>query len=526
MPAWLFLAMLAFVVRASAQQPFASNLPIVLIVTDNDPSATHFPINDSVKIGATMTIIYADGTNSYSLADTNNPSLLNYNGRIGIKTRGHTSLKSNKKSYSVETRKADDVSNNNVPLMGMPSENDWVLSALYGDNSHIRDALTFALGRRTGRYAPRTHHCELFINGDYRGLYMLTEKIKVDKNRVNIKKMTAADTCGEALTGGYIFKADHPDDNEPVAWTTFSRPGDIDVIYIHHYPKPEDITQQQHNYLYNYFNSFQDAVNRNDTSSASGYLSLIDLQSFVDYMIICELASNSDSYQYSTFFYKNRNGKMCAGPLWDFNQAYGNDPRGRDGYDVWQFDNGSNTGSPFWVKMFRQRFFRKKLETRWKQLTSSGPLSLDSTMALIDSLSCTITEAALRDRNRWEYNSNHSQCIDSLKTWLELRYAWLDMQLHNNNSIVSPQLSDNDYPLSIYPNPTTNQIRIVLPEENELTNCTKIDIINSIGATIMSLTPTENDFTADISHAPSGIYLIRLSTANGQQFNKRLVVAP
>ena len=513
--------MLAFAVSLSAQQPFSS-LPIVIIATDNDPSTaepSHMPVNDTAKTGATMKIIYADDAATYSLADTNNPALLNYNGRIGIKTRGHTSLNSNKKSYSIETRKADNITNNNVPLMGMPKENDWVLSALYLDNSHIRDALTYTLGRRTGRYAPRTHHCELFLNGTYQGIYMLVEKIKVDKNRVNIKKISATDTCGEPLTGGYIFKADHPDDNEPMAWTTTSHSRDYDVIYIHHYPKPEEITQQQHEYLYDYFSHFQNSLRYHDTTYALSYPSFIDIPSFIDYMLVCELASNPDSYQYSTFFHKDRNGKLRAGPLWDFNLAYGNDSRGRGGYDVWQFDNGSNTGSSFWYALFKLNNFRYRLETRWHQLTDNGPLALESTLALIDSLAYTVEEAAQRDRTRWNYCSDFGQSIDSLKTWIANRYAWLDLQLNLFTDISSPSIAK---PL-VYPNPTDGPIHFALPQRAYTSDRINVDIYNSIGCKVMSFSSAEHLFSEDISPLPAGLYTLLLSDCNGLLYRQIVV---
>lgn len=526
-PAWLLTALMAAVAVVSAQEPFTSTLPIVVIVTDNDPSASsHLPINDSVKIGASMKIIYSEDAELFSLADTANPEHLNYNGRIAIKTRGHTSLNTDKKSYSIETRKADNVSNNNMSLMGMPKENDWVLSGLFMDNSHIRDALTYALGRRTGHYAPRTYHCELFLNGNYRGLYMLTEKIKVDKNRVNIKKMDTDDTTGDAITGGYIIKADHPDDGEPIAWSESSLIGFLDVFYINHYPKPEDIMPQQNEYLHDYFNRFERALRRSDTSSTSGYPAFIDLPSFIDYMLVCEVASNADSYQYSTFLHKDRNGKLCAGPLWDFNQAYGNDPEGRDGYDVWQFNNGSNTGSTFWNALFSRSFFRKKMKTRWLQLIDNGSLALDSTMSLIDSLSDAVVSAAARDRQRWSYNSDYSQSIDSLKNWLTMRYAWLDEQLRPANAIDNYQFSIINSQFSISPNPTSGILHIVLtPESTErmLSDGINADIFNSVGTNVAHHTSFLNNFSIDLNPLPPGIYTLRLSFADGHSLYHRII---
>ena len=112
-----------------------------------------------------------------------------------------------KKQYALETQ--DDLGNNlNVPLLGMPAENDWILYAPYSDKSLIRNVLAYKLSWDVGRYASRTRLCELVLNGDYRGLYVLMEKIKRDKNRVDISTLNPDEITGDDLTGGYIIKID------------------------------------------------------------------------------------------------------------------------------------------------------------------------------------------------------------------------------------------------------------------------------------------------------------------------------
>src|SRR6187431_388456 len=119
-----------------------SNLPIVVITTDKDPvSGMPLEILDDPKILASMKIIkHPDGTRNY-LTDINTAAYLNYNGRIGIELRGSSSQSLPKKPYGLTTLKSDNTSNNNVSLLGMPSENDWVLNSLAFDPSLIRDYL-------------------------------------------------------------------------------------------------------------------------------------------------------------------------------------------------------------------------------------------------------------------------------------------------------------------------------------------------------------------------------------------------
>ena len=113
-----------------------------------------------------MKIIYRpDGSRNY-LTDINNPHFLDYDGRIGIERRGSTSQTPSKKPYGLTTLQDDDETNNNVSILGMPEENDWVLNSLAFDQTGMRDVLAFELSEHLGQYAPRRVYCEVMINGD------------------------------------------------------------------------------------------------------------------------------------------------------------------------------------------------------------------------------------------------------------------------------------------------------------------------------------------------------------------------
>ena len=180
----LILVLLLLPLSIFAQSFTDSNLPIVIINTDGG-----VPIPDEPKVLATMKIIWhQDGSRNY-LSDINNPEFLNYDGRIGIERRGTSSQMPNKKPYGLTTLMSDDVTNNNVSILGMPSENDWILNSLPFDQTGMRDVLSYELSEKLGQYASRRVYCEVVINGSYNGLYVFMEKIKVDKDRVNIQKM-------------------------------------------------------------------------------------------------------------------------------------------------------------------------------------------------------------------------------------------------------------------------------------------------------------------------------------------------
>ncbi|HTF80716.1 MAG TPA: CotH kinase family protein, partial [Cytophagales bacterium] len=319
----------------------SSNLPIVIINTDGGAD-----IVDDPRVGATMKIIYRTDGLRNNVTDQDSTLLLNYNGRIDIEVRGSSSQFLPKKGYGLTTRKLDG-SNNNVSLLGMPAENDWILNGLAFDSSLMRDFLSYELARRVGNYAPRTVYCELMINGAHYGLYLLQEKIKLNSNRVDIAKMEAADTSLPKLTGGYITKVDKPNADTP-AWSWSSNTGINDVVFLHEYPKAEDIHEAQHNYIKGTFEQLATAAAAHNSSKINGYPSVIDIPSFVDFMIMNELSSNADGYHFSSYFHKERQGKLRAGPIWDFNLTFGNDLvrwlMDRSKTNVWQFDNGDNEG--------------------------------------------------------------------------------------------------------------------------------------------------------------------------------------
>ena len=434
----------ALALAAKAQILTDSNLPIVVIETDGGVN-----IPDEPKVLGTMKIIWhQDGSRNY-MTDIDNPEFLNYDGRIGIERRGSSSQTMfNKKPYALETREDDDVTNRNVSILGMPSENDWVLNSLAFDQTGMRDVLAYELSNRLGQYASRNVYCEVVINGDYKGLYAFMEKIKPDKNRVNIEKMDQTCNNYPEVTGGYITKADKTTGGDPVAWTMQGYGGGWwgwgnSTDFIHHYPKPADITNAQNNYIHSVFTNLASVANQHNTSVASGIPSVIDIPSFVDFMMIAEFTSNVDVYSLSTFFHKDRMGKLRAGPVWDYNLAFGYDAFGnRSKYNVWQFNNEDNNGPKFWKDLFDTDLFRCYLAKRWFELTEPGqPLNYDFVCNRIDEIDALIAEAIPRDNQRWNQMNQHAQYVNDMKTWIQQRINWL------NNNIGSDQAcSDVDLP--------------------------------------------------------------------------------
>ena len=420
------LAITLLIGTVSFGQEFTdSNLPIVIIDTDIDPN-TGQPreIPDDPKIWADMKIIWhTDGSRNF-LTDQNNPEFLNYDARIKIELRGSTSQLLPKKQYGWTTYDAAG-EKQNVSILGMPSENDWILNGLAFDATLMRDYLAYNLSRQLGQYASRTQYCEVIINGDYRGLYVLQEKIKDDSKRVNIEEITEDDISGVNLTGGYITKADKTTGGDPVAWVMDSDAQDSE--FIHELPKPEDVTPEQNDYIHSQFTALETDAQTDDSNIITGFPSVIDIPTFIDFMILNELSSNVDAYQISTYFHKDRGGKLRAGPVWDFNLSFGHDEFGdRSRTDVWQFDNNDNEGPRFWKQLFANDEFKCYLSKRWNNLTATGqPLNMTSLNSFIDETVGLISEATEREQERWGTVPNHAFEITAMKNFIAERMDWI-----------------------------------------------------------------------------------------------------
>lgn len=425
---FLFIIFLCFFSGLSAQLFTDSNLPIVIIYTDAGKQ-----IPDEPGVLGNMKIIYRGSGQRNYLSDESNTLYLNYSGRIDIELRGSSTQVLPKKQYGFTTLKADNITEDNVSLLGLPSENDWILSAMAFDPLRIRDYLCYNLSRRIGEYASRTVYCDLVINGVYKGLFLLLEKVKADDDRVNVIKITKSDKYLPDITGGYITKTDKVTGGDPVAWTMGTATG-VNVNFIHFLPKPEDVTYDQNNYIRAKFEKLNAEAFNGNASVETGYPSVIDVLSFANFMLISEFGSNSDSYQFSTYYHKDRNGKLRAGPIWDNDLTFGNDifmwGYDRSKTNVWQFTNGDNEGPIYWRYLYKSNEFRCFLSRRWRELTGEGaPLSNTSVSAFIDQTVNYISEAVTRDRALWSVTGNYNSDLVKMKDWIQQRIAWINSNI-------------------------------------------------------------------------------------------------
>lgn len=429
----------------SAQNSFeSSDLPIVVIDTEGGT------IVDDPRIRCHMGIIDNTQEQFNSVYDEFN----GYSGMISIEIRGSSSQSFPKKQYAFETQH-EDGSNRNVPLLGMPKENDWILYAPYSDKTLIRNVLAYSMSAKLGHYAPRVRLCELILNGEYQGVYVLTEKIKQDKNRVNISKHDDSDSD---VSGGYIIKLDKFTGSQDYSWNTAI--GDLFVQC--EYPDVDDISSDQKVYIRNYVNDFEAALFSEDfTDPELGYRQYVDFNSLIDFFIINELSKNIDAYGLSTFIYKDKGEKLTFGPVWDYNLAFGNaDYRG--GY---LSDGFIASNHKWWKRIMQDPMFIEKLKDRWEEVRN-GNLSDDRIYDMIDRYVLEMGGARERNFACWNILGHrvwpnyflgytYEAEIAYLKDWLRSRLRWLDAQL----DLPLDQTVDN-YEFHVFPNPFIHHLSV------------------------------------------------------------------
>jgi len=448
-----------------------SSLPIIKINTEGKT------IVDEPKIMAKMQVINnSNGKNNFG--DTN----YEYDGYIGIEIRGNTAQMFPKKSYSVETRLSDG-SNNNVSLLGLPAENDWVLHGPYSDKSLMRNALAYSIGNAMGNgWHPRNRFVEVEINGEYRGVYLFVEKIKIDKNRVDIAKLKPEDNSGDELTGGYIISIDRDQEG---SWNSpfLGRTGSVDVPFSYVDPGYEDLTPQQSYYIRSHIIEFEHALKGKDFKDPDlGYRAYIDVESFIDYFIITELSRDLDGYRVSVYFHKDKDskgGKLTMTPFWDYNICFGNANFFSAGNEMGWASDGIGKGDwyeiPFWWDRFREDpYFETVLKYRWEKLREEV-LSKTTINNFIDSCQNRLKDAQVRNFEKfnvlstyvWPNNyvgGTYQNEVNYLKNWISGRINWLDSQIDKiePSFVVSNQeiASTDNFNSLAYPNPFSDKFTI------------------------------------------------------------------
>lgn len=498
---------------------FETPLPIVTINTWGEP------IPDEPSIQAEMGIIWnSDGTWNSGLQSPNE-----FLGNISIERRGQSSqFFFPKVGYAIET-KNENWEDMDVEFLNFPEEEDWVLHGPYSDKTLIRNVLAMHLARSMGQYASRTRLVELVINEQYEGVYVLMERIKRDDNRVDIAKLNPEDISGDELTGGYVFKLDKGPADWYSQYDMVNNPGEkLRFQYVS--PKRSQIMPEQEAYIKSYVDSFENAMlNPGGLYGGKRYDEYIDLESFVDHFIHAELTKNVDAYRISTYMYKDKDSNdplIKAGPVWDFNLAFGNaDYCNSDSGHGWVYDVHCGIFNPFWWgNMFDDEAFVNTAKCRWQDFRQ-GPLATDSIFAFIDEKVELLAPVIDRNFERWpildEYvwpnpvvTGSYGGEIEFMKDFIEMRVNWMDANMFGTCTATTAKEVPQPTELSVWPNPADDELNLAfqLPTSGQVT-VSLVDVLGKNHLTQVFQSPAgQQNFTLKIPKDAihSGFYFLRM----------------
>ena len=325
---------------------------------------------------------------------------------VSIKGRGNSTWGMAKKPYTLKFGKK-------VSLLGEPKDKSWVLLANYADKTLIRNKLAFYLGHISKiDYTPRSHFIELILNGRYNGTYQLCEKIKIAEHRVDV---------GE---DGYILEIDQRADG---VYFVSNHLDEIPVVI-----KDPDVEygDDSYNYIKDFFIKAEDALYAdNFKDKEEGWQKYIDIDSFVEYYIIKEIAKDVDgNLRLSTYLNHKKGGKLKMGPLWDFDITFGNADYGNcstsDGFQI--------KNDRWFVRLFEDPAFVAKVKERFNYFYSKR----DDIMREINANANYLKYAVQENENRWHtfytytwpnYDiwGSYNNEVQSMKEWLNARFEWL-----------------------------------------------------------------------------------------------------
>jgi hypothetical protein len=403
---------------------FSSSLPVMIL----DTFGRDVPV--SVRNTSVHVSMFEPVSGRTSL--TNAPV---FSTRAGFHMRGSSSMGMPQASFAIEFLDEFNDSRKLSPA-GLPADAEWVLYAPNEfDRVLIHNPFVHQISREMGRYSARTRFVEVFLvrsNGPvkdshYNGVYVLEERIRIGKNRVNIDHIGAEDLKVPEVTGGYILKFDRTGPGE----NGFSA-GGVPMVFVEPKEATLNLPQRapQKKYVIDYFNEFARVLNGPDWKHPTrGYRAYFDVDAAIDFHVLEVLSGNVDAMVLSTYLHKPREGKITFGPHWDFDRALGSTD-GRDSNPrVW------NTGPFFsgywWPRLCSDPEFWQQWVDRWQELRTKH-FALTNLNRVIDGLTGELREAQAREQKRWNLTprgGTYQAEIDHMKNWLSNRIDYIDRQL-------------------------------------------------------------------------------------------------
>ncbi|TMW62115.1 hypothetical protein Poli38472_009608 [Pythium oligandrum] len=414
--------------------------PVVIVSAESgsfpDPTCNQlrFPAEDCLKEAVVSKIEVIDNKDG-SPNCFEAPPTAEYRAKTNY--RGQTSLFFPKHQLGVKFGE-------NEAFLGLPEDMNFVLNGPYVDCTLLRNHLAHYLFRSTGRYSSRSRHVAMYFSDkpgtppQYSGIYLLLEKMSYGTNRVGLAKMDGR--CqGKELTGGWAWH------NDPASYGDFSPNLVIDQYQnefgmgerpVLAHPSGEDTSQVMRDYFVNTTTGFLPQYYRflwNNMTNPDGLEQHIDLGSFADYILHTEMSLNVDAYRRSTYFFKDRDQPINAGPVWDLNLAYGNGARRN--FKDWIYPQYT-----YWKRLLCNYKLTSLMIQRWKMMRSEGqPWSDSAITSFLDESAQPIRRQLSKCTGPWQTNvpqcasvdvlncnGTYESRLDDLKSSVLGRARWMD----------------------------------------------------------------------------------------------------
>ena len=388
--------------------------------TESDPD--HLPMDDSMYPYAGLPRIVIETEDFAGVRDreTEIPSHLQIYGEkapesevyeLTVRGRGNSSFKMPK--YGMKLEFTDKVS-----LLGMPKNRDWALVANFGDKTHLRNYMMTRLSEWLGaKYTPRMQFVEVYLNRNYMGLYLLSETIKVGKNRVNID---------ENDTTFLLEKEDSKKFDPPYVLT--------DNQYYYHIKSPKNPSPETEKLLKNHLNAFENFMEDYYLHRANEIKNWLDVDDFLLFYWVQEYSKNEDgNYARSVFMTWKKGEPIHFGPLWDFDLAFGNASREQN-----------QNPEDWYIRKYRLNYYIMQNSVVKEAALDYWNNHRKTFKALIDSIPvyrAIIEKAIDNEYRRWPVIGNtenwalkdpydsYDEAVEAMTEWMKKRYQWIDNEI-------------------------------------------------------------------------------------------------
>ena len=330
---------------------------------------------------------------------------------LTVRGRGNSSFKMPKYGMKLEFK-------DKVKLFGMPKSRDWALIANFGDKTHLRNYMMTRLSEWLGaKYTPKMQFVEVYLNRKYMGLYLLSETIKVAKNRVNID---------ENDTTFLVEKEDSQKFDPPYILT--------DNNYYYHIKSPKNPSPETEDLLLDHLNAFENFMMNQYIHKRKDVLDWLDIDDYVLYYWVHEYSKNEDgNYARSVFFTWKKGEPIHFGPLWDFDLAFGNASREQN-----------KNPEDWYIRRFRLNYYIMQNSLVDSAATAYWQEHRDTFKALIDSIPvyrAIIEKAIDNEYRRWPIIKNtenwalkdpydsYDEAVEVMTEWMKKRYQWIDNEI-------------------------------------------------------------------------------------------------